>query len=114
MKISAVFVEVKNAHIEDFIKASLVHQANTVKERGNLRLDFLQCVADPSRFMFFEAYESESDIELHRKASSYQIWRKTVADWMAVPREGIAFRPLAPSESRMYRYPEVEEKSAPG
>jgi (4S)-4-hydroxy-5-phosphonooxypentane-2,3-dione isomerase len=105
MKISAVTVLVKKEHIEDFIAASLIHQANTIKEKGNLRFDFLQCKDEPSRFMFYEAYESQEDIELHRSAPSYQTWRKTVEDWMAVPRQGTAFKALAPTEGRMFRYP---------
>lgn len=105
MKISAVTVHVKQEFIDDFIKASRIHQANTVKETGNLRLDFLQSRDDPSQFLFYEAYESEADIELHRQAESYRTWRKAVEPWMAVPRRGTAYRAIAPAESRAYRYP---------
>lgn len=105
MKISAVTVYVKQAFIDDFIAASRVHQANTVKETGNLRFDFLQSRGDPSQFLFYEAYESDADIDLHREGESYQTWRKTVEPWMAVPRKGTAYRAIAPSESQHYRYP---------
>lgn len=105
MKISAVTVVVRNEFIDDFIEASLIHQTNTVLEEGNLRFDFLQSKNDPSLFLFYEAYESESDIEKHRLAQSYKTWRKTVDDWMATPRMGTEYRPLAPSGSDMYRYP---------
>ncbi len=105
MKISAVTVFVKQGFIDDFIAASKVHQANTIKERGNLRFDFLQGRDDPSQFLFYEAYESEADIDLHRQAESYQTWREIVEPWMAVPRTGVAFRAIAPSESPKFRYP---------
>ncbi len=105
MKISAVTVFVKPENIDGFIAASKVHWANTIKEEGNLRFDFLQSRDDPSQFLFYEAYESEADIDLHREAESYQTWRKTVDSWMAVPRTGIGYRAIAPCESTQYRYP---------
>ncbi len=105
MKISAVTVFVKQEFIDDFIAVSKVHQANTIKEKGNLRLDFLQAHDNPSEFLFYEAYESEADIDLHRQAESYQTWRITVEPWMAIPRKGIAYRAISPSESPNFRYP---------
>ncbi len=105
MKVSAVTVSVKQNFINDFITASKIHQANTIKEKGNLRFDFLQNREDASRFLFYEAYESEADIDLHRHAESYQTWRETVEPWMAVPRTGVAYRAIAPCESAEFRYP---------
>ena len=106
MKISAVTVKVKDEFIEDFIEASLIHQKNTMLEKGNLRFDLLQSRNEPSVFLFYEAYESDADIELHRQADSYKTWRKTVDNWMAIPRQGVPYRPLAPTDSHMYSYPE--------
>ena len=106
MKISAVTVKVKDEFVEDFIRASLIHQKNTTQEKGNLRFDLLQSKTDPTSFLFYEAYESESDIALHREADSYKTWRQTVDDWMAIPRQGVAYRPLGPTDSDMYRYPD--------
>lgn len=105
MKISAVTVYVKQEFIDDFITASKIHQANTVKEAGNLRFDFLQSLDDPAQFLFYEAYGAEADIDIHREGDSYQTWRKTVEPWMAVPRKGVAYRAIAPCESQHYRYP---------
>ena len=105
MKISAVTAHVKEDFVDDFIAATLKHHANTLKEKGNLRFDFLQNREDPTRFLFYEAYESEADIEFHRQADSYLTWRDTVEKWMAEPRQGTPYKPVAPLESRMYRYP---------
>ncbi len=112
MKISAVTVKVKSAHVDDFITASLIHQKNTVRESGNIRFDFLQSKSDPTNFLFYEAYDSDDDIELHRKGESYQTWRRSVDDWMATPRTGVPYRPLAPQQSHMYRYP--DDDTSPG
>ncbi|MBN2531005.1 MAG: antibiotic biosynthesis monooxygenase [Deltaproteobacteria bacterium] len=106
MKISAVTVTVKDEFVEDFIEASLTHQKNTTLEKGNLRFDFLQSKSEPNMFLFYEVYQSDSDIEKHRQADSYKIWRQTVDEWMAIPRKGIRYRPLAPIHSAAYRYPD--------
>lgn len=106
MKISAVTVRVREAFVSDFIAASKIHQANTVKEEGNLRFDFLQSLDDPTLFLFYEAYRSQADIELHREADSYKNWRKAVDPWMAVPRVGVGYRAVAPSGEAQFMYPD--------
>lgn len=105
MKVSVVTAHVKKAFVADFIEATLKHHANTVKEEGNIRFDFLQSREDPTRFLFYEAYGSESDIEFHRHAESYRNWRDTVESWMAEPRQGTPYNAVAPHEKEMYRYP---------
>jgi len=105
MKLSAVTVRVKRAFISEFIEASTAHQANTIKEKGNLRFDFLQSLDDPTLFLFYEAYRSQADIELHREADSYRTWRRTVEPWMAVPRVGLGYRAVAPDDAEQFKYP---------
>ncbi|MCG8617452.1 MAG: antibiotic biosynthesis monooxygenase [Desulfobacterales bacterium] len=105
MKISAVTVRVKKTFVNDFIEASKIHQANTIKEEGNLRFDFLQSLDDPTLFLFYEAYRSQADIELHRNADSYRTWRQAVDPWMSVPRVGVGYRAVAPDEGDHFRYP---------
>lgn len=105
MKISMVTAFVKEEFIDQFIEATLKHHANTMREKGNMRFDFLQSRKDPTMFLFYEAYESEEAIVIHREAESYLVWRKTVEDWMAKPREGVQFKAIAPSDSSMWRYP---------
>ena len=110
MKISAVTVKVKDDFIEAFIDASLIHQRNTALEKGNLRFDLLQSKAEASMFLFYEVYESDEDIELHRQGDSYKTWRKAVDGWMAVPRKGVAYQPLAPTSDEMFRYPDSAKR----
>lgn len=105
MNISAVTVRVKKTFVNDFIEASKIHQANTVREEGNLRFDFLQCIDDPTLFLFYEAYRSEADIEQHRQADSYRNWRQLVDPWMSVPRVGVGYRAVAPDAGDQFRYP---------
>ena len=105
MKVSTVTARVKKEYIDQFINATLVHHANTIREKGNIRFDFLQSKHDPSLFLFYEAYESEKAIEMHRRGTSYQAWRITVECWMEKPREGIQFDVIAPADVSMWKYP---------
>ena len=95
---TAVLIYVKKENIEDFVAASIKNHDASVKEAGNLRFDILQNEEDPTRFMFYEAYESEEDVAAHKTTSHYLEWRETVKNWMAKPREGIKHKILAPTD----------------
>lgn len=100
--VTCVTVYVKKDYIDDFIKATLENHRNSLKEEGNMRFDILQCKDDETRFLLYEAYESEEAAALHKKTDHYNTWRETVADWMAKPREGVAHRVVAPVERDLW------------
>ena len=88
MIVTFVHVWVKEEYLEDFIKASVENHKHSVKEPGNLRFDILRDANDSTKFIFYEAYESESAALDHKNTPHYHKWKETVADWMAKPREG--------------------------
>jgi len=98
MIVTAVTVYVKPEHIEDFIKATTKNHEGSVHEPGNMRFDVLQSVDDRSRFLLYEAYESQEAAAAHKNTEHYNTWRDTVAPWMAKPREGIAHNVICPGE----------------
>lgn len=98
MIVTSVTVFVKQEYIDDFIEATIRNHEGSVKEPGNIRFDVLQCRDDPSRFMFYEAFESEEAIKAHKETEHYNTWRKTVDDWMEKPRKGIAHHVIRPKE----------------
>ena len=98
MIVTCVTVYVKEEHIDDFITATIKNHKGSIGEPGNLRFDVLQCTTDPSRFMLYEAYESEEASAAHKETSHYQEWKKTVADWMAEPREGFPHNVICPKD----------------
>ena len=83
-----VHVWVKPEHIAEFKEASIVNHKASTKEPGNLRFDVLQDIDDPAKFVLYEAYETEEAVVAHKLTEHYQVWRDTVAGWMARPREG--------------------------
>lgn len=96
MNVTIVHVNVKPAHIEDFIEASRLNHEASVKEAGNARFDVLQSAADPDHFVLYEAYTSAAEAAAHKESAHYLAWRETVAEWMAEPRQGIAYNGLFP------------------
>ena len=98
MIVTFVHVWVKKVHIDDFIKASTENHLESVKEPGNLRFDILQEDGNPSKFVLYEAYESEEAAAAHKSTQHYLKWRETVTDWMARPREGIKHKILCPED----------------
>jgi autoinducer 2-degrading protein len=96
MVVTTVMVHVKPEHIGDFIQATAANHEASVNEPGNLRFDVLQSRDDPSRFLLYEAYQTDEDAAGHKQTEHYQTWRRTVADWMAEPRKGIGYEAIRP------------------
>jgi len=98
MIVTCVFVHVKEEHIQDFVTATVQNHEGSIREAGNMRFDVLQCRADPSRFMLYEAYVSDEAAKAHKETDHYRVWRDAVAPWMAGPREGIAHHVIRPTD----------------
>lgn len=102
MIVTCVHVHVKANKVDDFKKACIANHTESVKEPGNLRFDILQDPSDPTWFMLYEAYESEEAAAAHKTTPHYNIWRDTVADWMADPRKGNKYVIVAPLDKNQW------------
>lgn len=102
MIVTFVHVWVKPACIERFIEASTENHQNSIREKGNLRFDLLQDSKDYSKFVIYEAYESDEAARAHKETDHYKIWRDTVADWMAQPRVGEKHNIIAPTDKSLW------------
>jgi autoinducer 2-degrading protein len=98
MIVTLVHIWVKPDKIKEFIEMSKLNHQNSIEEPGNLRFDILQDYSDPAKFTFYEAYASEDAVKEHKNTSHYNLWRDTVADWMAKPREGVKHIVVFPKE----------------
>lgn len=96
MHVTLVHVHVKKEHIDAFVEATRKNHKASVQEPGNRRFDVLQSADDETRFVLYEAYVSAEDAAAHKQTEHYLQWRETVADWMASPREGVAYNGLYP------------------
>lgn len=102
MVVTVVNVVVKPENIDQFIEATIENHQNSIKEKGNLRFDFLQHRDDHSAFTLYEVYESDETAAAHKKTAHYLKWRETVETWMAKPRVGIAHNVLAPLDKSLW------------
>jgi autoinducer 2-degrading protein len=105
MHVTLVHVQVKPEHIEDFITATRENHLGSVKEPGNRRFDVLQDANDPTRFVLYEVYLSAEDAAAHKNTAHYFRWRDTVTPWMAVPRQGVPYKGLFPTDEELATRP---------
>lgn len=102
MIVTSVTVYVKKEHVDAFIAATVENHEGSVKEPGNMRFDVLQSMDDPTRFLLYEAYETQDAAKAHKETPHYSKWRETVADWMAKPREGVPHSVVAPGDKILW------------
>ncbi len=103
MVVTAVMIQVKPDFIGKFLATTVKNHEASVQESGNLRFDVLQNTDDPSRFMLYEAYETEEAAAAHKRTPHYLEWKKTVEDWMQKPREGVPYTVICPKDSARWR-----------
>lgn len=96
MLIVHVYVNVKSQFVEDFKKATIENASNSIKETGVLRFDVIQQEDDPTRFVLVEIYKNAEASAAHKETAHYAKWRDTVAEMMAVPRQGIKYVSIFP------------------
>ena len=94
MYVVAVTVHVKESFIHDFIEATLDNARHTRHEPGNFRFDVLQCEDDAARFLLYEAYRATDDFAKHQQTEHYLRWKRTVAEGMAQPRQGVKHKSI--------------------
>jgi (4S)-4-hydroxy-5-phosphonooxypentane-2,3-dione isomerase len=98
MQIVLVHVHVKPEFVEAFKQASTENASNSVKEPGIARFDVIQQADDPNKFILVEIYKTVEAQAAHKETSHYAKWRDTVAEMMAVPRQGIKYTNIFPSD----------------
>lgn len=99
MLIVHVHVRVKPQFIEAFQGASVANAQASRKEPGIARFDVLQQSEDPARFVLVEAYRTAEAPAAHKETSHYRIWRDTVAEMMAEPRQSVKFANIDPPDA---------------
>jgi (4S)-4-hydroxy-5-phosphonooxypentane-2,3-dione isomerase len=100
MIVNCVYVHVKEENIGMFIEATTDNHLESVKEPGNLRFDVIQQADDKSRFMLYEAYDSEDAALNHKTTAHYLRWRNIVETFMAEPRRGVKYNIVEPNDRK--------------
>ena len=95
--VTLVHVRVKPGREDAFLDATRANHVGSVAEAGNRRFDVLQAADDPARFVLYEWFATEADAKAHKQTAHYLGWRDAVAEMMAEPRRGEAFRGVLPN-----------------
>lgn len=96
MLIVHVDVAVDPARVEEFVTAISRNAAASRLEKGVLRFDVVQDVADPAHFVLVEVYRDQAAADAHKLTAHYLTWRDAVADLMARPRSSQKYGPVSP------------------
>lgn len=93
MIIKSVTLYVKKENREDFIKATLENQRNSLKEEV-ISFDFFQSDEDETKFFLYEVYKSEKGMSSHLETEHFKKWIKTVDNFFSKPREKATYIPI--------------------
>jgi autoinducer 2-degrading protein len=96
MYIVMVRMEAKPEKVGALLELATFNSANSRKEPGNLRFDFLRSVENPNRFALYEAYKDEAAFQDHQKTAHYARWKAEIADLLAAPRTSEKYSNIKP------------------
>lgn len=74
MVVQVVYLEAKPELLDTFLAEATANAAESRKEPGVERFDLLQQADNPQRFMLYEVYRAESDLESHRQTPHFKRW----------------------------------------
>ncbi len=94
MTIVFVHIQVKPECVAEFVAATLTNCAASRREAGVFRFELLASQEDRCRFVLVEGYRTAEAAVAHKETSHYQIWRDTVAPFMAEPRQSLKYTPV--------------------
>ena len=94
-----VQVKVNEESIEAFRRATIANAQASRKEKGIARFDMLQQADDPTRFVLIEAYRSADAPAAHKETAHYKVWRDSVAEMMAEPRQSVKYGNIDPADA---------------
>lgn len=95
MIIKSVTFYIKPENTKEFIEATRENQRNSIKEKGIVCFDFFQCQDDPNKFLLYEGYNSEEDINKHLETDHFINWINTVEKWFSSPRDRVTYIPVS-------------------
>jgi len=98
MLILIVHAQVKPEFVDAFIAATRINAANSAKEPGVARFDFLQQQDDPTRFVLHEVYRNAEAPVKHKETAHYLEWNEKTAEMLVAPRTRAWFHNVEPGD----------------
>jgi quinol monooxygenase YgiN len=95
MHILIVHGQVKPEFLDAFIAATKVNAAESSKEPGVAKFDFLQQDDDPTKFVLVEVYRDKEAPVKHKETAHYLEWNAKTAEMWVTPRTRAWYRSAA-------------------
>jgi (4S)-4-hydroxy-5-phosphonooxypentane-2,3-dione isomerase len=90
-------VKVVPGREREFLDATLPNAQASLEEPSVVRFDVIQDQSEPAHVVLVEVYRDGDAAAAHKETTHYGIWRDTVAEMMAKPRESVKFTPVFPT-----------------
>lgn len=107
MIVRVVRVHVKTEYIEQFEAATRANHEGSLGEEGVLRFDVLRNPETRGEYLLYEVYANHAATETHKQTSHYAVWKETVAEMMARPRESESYEVIAPTGRSAWKVSEA-------
>ena len=91
MLIVHVDIAVDPGRVDEFLRVTIENATASIQEPGVIRFDAVQDQDDPAHVVLVEIYRDADAAAAHKTTDHYAIWRDTVADMMATPRNTYSF-----------------------
>lgn len=98
MYIVHVHVYVKPEFVENFYQVTMENARQSLQESGVARFDVLQQLDERNRFVLTEVYQTPDDAAAHKETEHYKVWRDTVEEMMAIPRQSVKYHNVFPED----------------
>ena len=95
MHILIVHGQVKPEYLDAFVAATKINAAESAKEPGVVRFEFLQQEDDPTQFVLFEVYRDKQAPVKHKETKHYNEWNAKVEHMWVTPRTRAWYRNAA-------------------
>ena len=73
MTCTVVYVWVKSGMEDAFIAATCANAEQSVREKGNVRFDFMRCKEEPNKFCLVEMYATVEQAAKHKETAHYLV-----------------------------------------
>jgi quinol monooxygenase YgiN len=83
-----VTVRVKPEHASEFVEAAVTNATRSAEdEPGCLRFDVIRDRDDPNCLYFYEVYQDDAALAVHRQTPHFKAYFEKTQSWLAAPAE---------------------------
>ncbi|MCX6083187.1 MAG: putative quinol monooxygenase [Chloroflexi bacterium] len=76
MIVQVVYLDVQANRLDDFLTEASANARASLLEAGVTRFDLLQQADDPLKFMLYEVYRNQTDLDAHRLTPHFKRWQE--------------------------------------